>query len=122
MTNAFQDSESIGVGLQMQGPVGHLGCGYWSEDRNDWRTDGIVLGSIGMELGEKAAFVECDTFHLSAFTSRQDSTTPQWTTSDLLTGFSISGEVGRGVRLWHANWNVVDRTKALQGLHSSLCG
>lgn len=76
--------------------MGHLGCGYWSEENGDWRTDGVVLGAIRMEQDGVAASVDCDTFHLSAFASRQDSTTPQWSTADLLTDFSIIGEVGRG--------------------------
>ena len=91
--DTFQDSESIEVGLETEGLVGHLGCGYWSEEESDWRTDGMVLGSIGAELGGNAALVECNTFHLSAFASRQDSTTPQWSTADLLIDFSVFGEV-----------------------------
>lgn len=63
----------------------------------------MVLGTIRMELDGIAAVVECDTFHLSAFASRQDSTSPQWSTADLLAGFSIFREVGR-VLLQHVKW------------------
>lgn len=60
----------------------------------------MVVGSIGLEeLGGNAALVGCDTFHLSAFASRQDSTTPQWSTADLLTDFSVWGQVGRRVSM-----------------------
>lgn len=90
-----QDSESIDGGPETEGLVGHLSCGYWSEDDGDWRTDGLALGSIGTELDGNVALVTCNTFHLSAFTSAQDSTTPQWSTADLLTDFSIFAEVGR---------------------------
>lgn len=95
----FQGFESIGAELETEGLEGHLGCDYWSEDGLEWRTDGMVLGSIGIELGGNAASVECDTFHLSAFTSRQESTTPRWSTADLLTDFSVFGEVERGIHL-----------------------
>ena len=54
----------------------------------------MVLGAIRTGQDGISALVECDTFHLSASTSRQESTTPQWSTADLLTDFSIVGEVG----------------------------
>eukprot|EP00752_Nemacystus_decipiens_P006064 g5472.t1 len=92
---ALTDPESIDVGLETEGLMGHLGCGCWSEDGNGWRADGMVLGAIRMELDENNAdLVECDTFHLSAFTSGQDSTTPQWSPANLLTGFSVLAEYG----------------------------
>ena len=95
-TYTCQGSGSIDVELEAEGPVGHLGCGFWSEDSGDWRTDGMVLGAIETAQDGEATLVECDTFHLSAFTSRQDATTPQWSTVDLLEDFSILSKVRRG--------------------------
>ena len=97
MTHAWQDSESIDDELEAHDLVGHLGCGYWSEDESDWKTDGTVIGGVKMEPGRDVALVECDTFHLSAFTSRRDSTTPEWSTADLLTDLRIFKEVGREI-------------------------
>lgn len=99
LINTYQESESTDVGLETEGLVDHLGCGYWSEHAGDWRTDGMVLGALRMDTNGDVPLVECDTFHLSAFSSRQDSTTPEWRAADLLTGFSLFGEVGCRVPL-----------------------
>ena len=74
-------------------PSEHLGCGYWVEDGEYWRTDGMALGALGMDPDTENIFIQCATYHLSAFASREDATAPQWSTADLLTGFSILAEV-----------------------------
>lgn len=79
-------------------PVEHLGCGYWSEDGGGWRTDGMVLGALEGNPETNNAVALCATFHLSAFASREDSTTPQWNTAELLTGWTILAQVGQGLQ------------------------
>lgn len=77
-------------------PIHYLGCGYWSEDDNGWRTDGIALGALGVNPDTNIAVMQCATFHLSAFSSHEDSTTPQWNTADLFIDFRILAKVGEG--------------------------
>lgn len=80
--------------LAIKTSVGYLGCGYWSENDGVWKTDGMALGTLGINPDTDAAVMQCATFHLSALASREDSTTPQWNTADLLTDFRILGKVG----------------------------
>lgn len=92
-----QDSAQMEVGGESVVPSEHLGCGYWAEDGGFWRTDGMALGALGMDPDTDNTVLQCATYHLSAFASREDSTAPQWNTADLLTGFSILAEVGEGL-------------------------
>ncbi|CAM9187348.1 unnamed protein product, partial [Hapterophycus canaliculatus] len=78
----------------------HLGCGYWSEDSDAWKTYGMALGSLGVDLDTNAAIMLCTTYHLSAFASREESTTPQWGTDDLFMDVSVF--VKYGANSWAA--------------------
>lgn len=57
----------------------------------------MALGSLGRDLDSSAAVIQCATYHLTAFTSRVDSTTPQWNTLDLVTDFNILAQVWEGI-------------------------
>ncbi|CAN0174466.1 unnamed protein product, partial [Ectocarpus sp. 4 AP-2014] len=41
-------------------------CGYWSEVSNEWKVDGVVLGSVNVEV-DGTSSIACWTFHLSPF-------------------------------------------------------
>lgn len=71
----------------------HLGCGYWSEENDAWKTDGMALGALGVDPDTKAAMILCTTYHLSAFASREESTTPLWDSADLFIGVSVFAKV-----------------------------
>lgn len=72
----------------------YLGCGYWSEGSGGWRTDGMALGSLGDHPDTNTAVIQCATFHLSTFASREDSATPQWNRDDLFIDFRLLAKVG----------------------------
>eukprot|EP00752_Nemacystus_decipiens_P006052 g5462.t2 len=72
----------------------YLGCGYWSANGGVWKTDGMALGALGVNPDTNAAVMQCATFHLSAFGSREDSAAPQWNTADLFTDFRILAKYG----------------------------
>ena len=89
-------------------PYEHLGCGYWTEDGGYWGTDGMSLGALEMDPSTENIVMQCATYHLSAFASQQDSTTPQWNTADLLTGFSILAQVGYALQDTHLTWGIAE--------------
>ncbi|CBJ29023.1 conserved unknown protein [Ectocarpus siliculosus] len=94
LSMAIPEPDAIDLGADIEkGDVGHLGCGYWSEESGSWETDGVVLGSLERDLDSTAAVIQCATYHLTAFTSRVDSTTPQWNTLDLVTDFTVLAQV-----------------------------
>ena len=49
----------------------------------------MALGAVGANPETSTTVMQCATFHLSAFASREDSATPQWSTADLFNGFRI---------------------------------
>ncbi|CAM9396526.1 unnamed protein product [Ectocarpus sp. 4 AP-2014] len=91
---ALPETLSTGPEVEGENSLSHVGCAYWSENSGDWKTDGMVLATLGATLDNThSVVVECATFHLSAFAGREDSTTPTWSTADL-TDFSILAEYG----------------------------
>ncbi len=76
----------------------HWGCGYWSEAGGTWRADGMSLGGLTLDPDTGSVAIRCVTYHLSAFASRGDSTTPQWSTADLFTDISMLAKVRRTVQ------------------------
>lgn len=53
----------------------------------------MSLGALELDSDTGSIAIQCVTYHLSAFASRGDSTTPQWNTVDLLTDFSVLAKV-----------------------------
>ncbi|CAM9609633.1 unnamed protein product, partial [Ectocarpus fasciculatus] len=95
LSMAIPEPDTIDLGGDIdKNDVGHLGCGYWSEESGTWETDGMALGSLGRDLDSSATVIQCATYHLTAFTSRVDSTTPQWNMLDLVTDFNILAQYG----------------------------
>ncbi|CAM9100098.1 unnamed protein product [Ectocarpus sp. 8 AP-2014] len=95
LSMAIPEPDAVDLGADIdKDDIGYLGCGYWSEESGSWETDGVVLGSLGWDLDSTAAVIQCATYHLTAFTSRVDSTTPQWNTLDLVTDFTILAQYG----------------------------
>lgn len=89
-----QDQVAIDVRGGTETSVGYLGCGYWSENEGVWKTAGMALGALGVNPDTNAAVMQCATYHLSAFASREDSTTPQWNTADLfITDYRVLAKV-----------------------------
>lgn len=88
-----QDQAAIDVRGGTETSVGHLGCGYWSEDGGGWQTDGMALGALGVDPDTSTTVMQCATCHLSAFASRGGSAAPQWNTANLFTDFRILAEV-----------------------------
>ncbi len=61
----------------------------------------MALGALAVDPETDSTVMQCSTYHLSAFASREESTTPQWNIADLLTGFSILAKVGTGPTDWY---------------------
>ncbi|CAN0345035.1 unnamed protein product, partial [Ectocarpus sp. 8 AP-2014] len=60
-------------------------CGYWSEVSNEWKADGVVLGSANIEV-DGTSSITCWTFHLSPFAITEKQSAPiQWITVHELT-------------------------------------
>ncbi|CBJ26668.1 hypothetical protein Esi_0040_0095 [Ectocarpus siliculosus] len=76
-------------------------CAYWSEVSNEWKSDGIVLGSSTNEVGG-ASSITCSTFHLSPFAIAQEqSASVQWITADRLTDTNVLREY------WAESWPAI---------------
>lgn len=94
VARAQQEPDEIEPAAEAEsGAQDHLGCGFWSEDSDEWKTDGMALGAIGVDPDTNAAVMLCATYHLSAFASREESTAPLWDTADLFPDFTVFAKV-----------------------------
>ncbi|CBJ26667.1 hypothetical protein Esi_0040_0094 [Ectocarpus siliculosus] len=76
-------------------------CGYWSEVSNEWKADGVVLGSANVKVDGTSSII-CWTFHLSPFAITEKQSTPiQWITVHELTDTSVLQEY------WAESWPAI---------------
>lgn len=70
-------------------------CGYWSEVSNEWKADGVVLGSANVGA-DGTSSTTCWTFHLSPFAiTEEQGASFQWIAVQQLTDANVLQEVGR---------------------------
>ncbi|CAM9843656.1 unnamed protein product, partial [Ectocarpus sp. 4 AP-2014] len=70
-------------------------CVYWSENSNEWKVDGVVLGYSTVEV-DGTSSISCWTFHLSPFgIAEEQSASIQWITADQLTDTDVLRQVRR---------------------------
>jgi len=70
-------------------------CKYWSESSQEWRLDGIALGSVSPEMDGTSTIV-CWTFHLSPFgVAQEESGRIEWSSTVQSPSVDIVGEVRR---------------------------
>lgn len=68
-------------------------CVYWSENSNDWRVDGVVLGSIDHGM-DGVSTVTCWTYHLSPFAIvNEEAPSGTWGNFRQLVGIGLLKEV-----------------------------
>ncbi|CAM9632430.1 unnamed protein product [Ectocarpus sp. 6 AP-2014] len=76
-------------------------CGYWSEVSNEWKADGVVLGSANVEVDGTSSII-CWTFHLSPFAVTEKQSAPiQWITVHELTDTNVLQEY------WAESWPAI---------------
>ncbi|CAM9275625.1 unnamed protein product [Ectocarpus sp. 4 AP-2014] len=76
-------------------------CGYWSEVSNEWKVDGVVLGSVNVEV-DGTSSITCWTFHLSPFAITEEQSAPiQWITVHELTDTNVLQEY------WAESWPAI---------------
>ncbi|CAN0007957.1 unnamed protein product, partial [Ectocarpus sp. 12 AP-2014] len=64
-------------------------CVYWSENGNEWKVDGVVLGYSAIVV-DGTSSTSCWTFHLSPFgIAEEQSASIQWITADQLTDTNV---------------------------------
>ncbi|CAM9181833.1 unnamed protein product, partial [Ectocarpus sp. 8 AP-2014] len=76
-------------------------CVYWSENSNEWKVDGVVLGYSTVEV-DGTSSTTCWTFHLSPFgIAEEQSASIQWITADQLTDTNVLRQY------WAESWPAI---------------
>ena len=71
-------------------------CKKWSEADGGWDSEGLTVNAVGVGF-DGTAGTSCRTYHLSTFSTWEDSLSGEWNTVDLLTGHNVLIQVGHFV-------------------------